>query len=153
MRAWLLGSEIQSVAGECDRVGKDIMCAFVPGECRESDDLKMQLMQTPVASAEPQTLEPIEDVSVHDRIALLPPHDEPQFVYIDGKNKVFPFPSPIHLVFGNVQWPVHIEGLRVTVPPFVPTENPQPAPPFSIEGNWMKKQKWPFALPQLRVSP
>lgn len=126
--ARLLVSEIQPVADQNDHVGRDIMCAFVPGECRESDDLKIHfsgmLMQTPVPSAEPQTLEPIEDLSVHDRIAFLPPHDEPQFVYVDGNNKVFPFRSPIHVVFGKVQWPTQLEGLNVTVPPFVPTENP-----------------------------
>lgn len=135
--AELLVSEIQSVASENDYVGKDIMCAFVPRGCRESNELKIHFsgmqMETLVPSPEPQTFEPIEELSVHDRIAFLPPYDEPQFVYVDGDNKVFPCRSLIYVVFGNVGWPMQIENLSMTVPPFVPIENPQPDCPSRVD--------------------
>src|SRR6266704_3318238 len=71
----LLTREIQATADKNTRVGKNIMCTFVPREYVDSVRYQFGavLLKSPVISNEPQVLEPAEVVSVHDRFALPPP--------------------------------------------------------------------------------
>ncbi len=123
-----LTREIQAMAGRRNEsVGNDIMCTFVPRAYGDNMGLHSGgiLLENPVISAVSQQLKPAEDVSLQDRIVILPPFDSPRYVYIDGDNKALPYHSPLHVGPGYVMPTLIMSNMSITVPPFVRVPYPQ----------------------------
>ena len=123
----LLTREIQATAAQNTRVGKNIMCTFVPREY--SDSVKYHhiggiLMNPPVPSTGPQRLTPAVGVSDWKRFAILPPFDDPRCVYIDGKNKTFSYYTPVYVGPEYVRQPMSILEMEVTIPGFIADPSP-----------------------------
>lgn len=117
----LLTREIQAVAdGGNETVGKNIMCTFVPRAFGSGIKIHpgAMLLENPINSTEPQRLEPVKFVSVHDRFAFPPPFDSPRFVYIAGDNQALPYHSPIYVFPRNVVQ-MSMDEISITVPPVV----------------------------------
>lgn len=120
-----LTREIQAM--DNPTVGKNIMCSFVPRAFSNAIHYHPGgiLFENPVKSNEPQHLKPADFVSVHDRFAILPPFDDPRFVYIAGDNQALPYHGPVLVIPGlpgNVMQ-MSIGMASLTVPPFVHTPN------------------------------
>ncbi len=128
----LLTREIQAVAETNEKVGKNIMCMFVPRAY--GDNVRYHfgavLFKSPVISDEPQLLEPVEVISVHHRFALPPPFDAPRFVYMRGDNKAFPYEGPVLVVPGQVVPPITMHGGSITIPPVTLVPDPQADTPL-----------------------
>lgn len=123
----LLTREIQEVADESDYVGKNILCTLVPRAFSDGLRLHMggMLFDPPVISDEPQQLEPVEVISVHDRFAFPPPFDAPRFVYIAGDNKAFPYHRPVYAGPRYIVPSGQIDEMNITVTPvsYAPDNN------------------------------
>jgi hypothetical protein len=123
-----LTREIQVMSGKYKNVGDNIMCTFVPQAYGDKIGLRTGGIQLrrPVLNPEPQQLEPAEDIPLEERIVILPPFDSPVYIYVDGKNKTLPYYSPLQVGQGDVNVvPERIlDGMSVTVPPFVQILNP-----------------------------
>lgn len=103
-------------------VGKNIICTFVPRTFgnRIEYHFGAMLLKNPVNSTEPQHLEPVELVSIHDRFAIPPPFDTPRFVYIAGDNHALPYHGPV-LVMPGGTLQMSMDDVSLTVPPFIQT--------------------------------
>jgi len=124
-----LTREILAVAAGHENVGDNIMCIFVPRAYGDNMGLRVRsggiLLENPVLSEEPQQLKPARGAPLEDRIAFPPPHDFPQYVYIDGDNETLPYHSPVYVGPGSVVPTLTISDMSLTVPPFVRVPHPQ----------------------------
>ncbi len=117
----LLTLKIQEKADEDKAVGKNIMCTFVPRAYSDRVEYHFGavLLENPINSTEPQRLEPVKLVSVHDRFALPPPFDAPRFVYIAGDNKAQPYHGPILVLPGlpGSVMQMSVAEMSIVIPP------------------------------------
>jgi len=126
----LLMREIRAVAEKNDYVGKNIMCTFVPRAFADGVAGSVRyhfggvLLQSPVVSTEPQRLEPVEVVSDENRFVLLPPFDDPRFVYIDRDGKAMPYHGAVYAGPGYYIPPITMHGASLAVPPVVQVPGP-----------------------------
>lgn len=126
----LLVQEIQAMAAkENSVVGKNCMCTFVPRAYAEflADNHLIHIstiqMETPLTSAVPGLLKPVENAPLRDRIVILGKFDAPRSIYISGDGSALPSYSPLYAHPSQVVSPIIISDMSLSNPSFVP--NPQ----------------------------
>src|SRR5438034_1392214 len=122
----ILTQEILAVAKENEYVGSNIMCTFMPRASRPFDGRVNHiggiLLQF---NSELHQFEPAEPVSLRDRFVILPPFDDPRFIYVSEDNKALPYHSVVHVSPGKVNSPISIQNVSLIPPPYLRVSDAQ----------------------------
>jgi hypothetical protein len=119
----LLTRAIQKTAGINKKVGKNIICTFVPREYREDTGNNRQIhaggmiMNRPVVSEGPQQVTPPEHLSEQERFMMPPLGDLPRCLYIPGDSRSLPLYKAVHVFPGLVVPELCTTDIVVTIPP------------------------------------
>ncbi|SRR6266567_39330 len=119
----LLTCAIQETAAINKKVGKNIICTFVPREYREDtgDNREIHIggmiLNQPVTSEEPQQLTPPGHLSDQERFMMPPLLDLPRCLYIPGDSSSLPQYKAIHVFPGFVMPELCTTDIVFTIPP------------------------------------
>lgn len=114
---------IQETAEINKKVGKNIICTFVPRAYREDtgDNREMHvggmILNRPVISEGPQQLTPPGHLSNQERFMMPPLGDLPRCLYIPGDSSSLPQYKAIHVFPGLVVPELYTTDIVVTIPP------------------------------------
>jgi len=119
----LLTRAIQETAAINKKVGKNIICTFVPREYREDTGNNREIhaggmiLNRPVTSEGPQQLTPPGHLSDRERFMMPPLVDLPRCLYIPGDSSALPLYKAIHVFPGLVVPELCIPDIVLTLPP------------------------------------
>ncbi len=120
---WLLTRAIQEAAATNEKVGKNVICTFVPREYREDtgDNREIHaggmILNLPVTSEEPQQVTPPGHLSDQERFMMPPLLDLPRCLYIPGDSSSLPLYKAIHVFPGLVVPELCTTDIVLTLPP------------------------------------
>ena len=120
---WLLTRAIQEAAETNKKVGKNVICTFVPRDYREDtgDNREIHiggmLLNPPVPSEEPQQLTPPEHLSDQERFIMPPLLDVPRCLYIPGDKSALPLYKAVNVFPGRVIPVLCTTDTVFTIPP------------------------------------
>jgi hypothetical protein len=119
----LLTRAIQETAAINKKVGKNIICTFVPREYREDTVNNRQIhaggmiLNRPVTSEGPQQVTPPRHLSEQERFMMPPLDDLPRSLYIPGDSSSLPLYKAIHVFPGLVVPESCTTDIVLTLPP------------------------------------
>jgi hypothetical protein len=114
---------IQETAAINKKVGKNVICTFVPREYREDAGNDRQIhaggmiLNWPVTSEGPQQVTPPGHLTEQERFMMPPLGDLPRCLYIPGDSSSLPLYKAVHVFPGQVIPELCIPDLAFTIPP------------------------------------
>ncbi len=120
---WLLTRAIQEAAAINEKVGKNIICTFVPREYREDTGDRREIhaggmiLNLSVTSEGPQQVTPPGHLSEQERFMMPPILDLPRCLYIPGDSSSLPQYEAIHVFPGLVVPELCTTDVVLTLPP------------------------------------
>ena len=119
----LLTHAIQETAAINKKVGKNIICTFVPRAYREDIGNNREIhiggmiLNRPVTSERPQQVTPPRHLSNQERFMMPPLGDLSRCLYIPGDSSSLPLYKAIHVFPGRVVPELCIPDIVFTIPP------------------------------------
>jgi hypothetical protein len=123
----LLTRAIQETAGINKKVGKNIICTFVPKEYREDTGNNREIhaggliLNRPGISDGHQQVTPPRHLTEQERFMMLPLGDLPRCLYIPGDSSSLPLYKAVHVFHGQVIPELCIDDMVLTIPPVIST--------------------------------